>query len=98
MLTVEVIAYEMPAVRVYLSRRRSNAPSMEPTPNAYDSTRAVCSYLVAYVLTIEVMTVEKGVESWKSVRSCSVEVDESTEEPTSLSETVVMTQVDWGGY
>lgn len=55
-----------------------------------------CSYLVAYVVTIEVMTVEKGVQSWKSVRSCSVEVEESTEEPTSLSETVVMTQVGGG--
>ncbi|CAM9267653.1 unnamed protein product, partial [Laminaria digitata] len=39
------------------------------------------------------MTVEKGVQSWKSVRGCSVEVEESTEEPASLSETVVMTQV-----
>lgn len=60
--------------------------------------RPACSYLVAYVLTIEVMTVEKGVQSWKSVRSCSVEVEESTEEPTSLSETVVMTQVGRGGH
>lgn len=36
---------------------------------------------------------EKGVQSWKSVRSCSVEVEESAEEPTSFSETIVMTQV-----
>ena len=36
---------------------------------------------------------ENGLKSWKSVRGCSVEVEESTEEPASLAETIVMTQV-----
>lgn len=53
----------------------------------------VCSYLVAYVLTLEVMTVKKNLKTWKSVQSCSVEVDESREEPSSLSETIIMNQV-----
>lgn len=53
----------------------------------------VHSFLEAYVLTLEVMTVEKGLKSWKSVQGCSVEAKETNVVPTSLSETIIMTQV-----
>lgn len=51
------------------------------------------SFLSGYVLTIEVMTVERGLKSWKSVRGCSVQSLESDTQPEWLAETIMMTQV-----
>lgn len=51
------------------------------------------SYLAGYVLTVEVMTIERGLRSWKSVQGCSVESEESATQPAALTETIVMTQV-----
>lgn len=57
----------------------------------YTTTRLL-SYLAGYVLTIEVMTVERGLKSWKSVQGCSVESEESETQPEALAETIAMTQ------
>lgn len=35
---------------------------------------------------------ESGLKSWQSIQGCSVEVEESSEEPSALSETIIMTQ------
>lgn len=50
-------------------------------------------FLSGYVLTLEVMTIEIGFSSWKSVQRCSVETEESEVQPAELIETVTMTQV-----
>lgn len=51
------------------------------------------SWLSSYVLSLDILTIERGVSSWKSVQGCSVETEESATQPTELSETIKMIQV-----
>ncbi|CAM9209086.1 unnamed protein product, partial [Scytosiphon promiscuus] len=39
------------------------------------------------------MTIERGLQSWKSVQGCYVESTESATQPEVLLETMIMTQV-----
>eukprot|EP00903_Cladosiphon_okamuranus_P011990 g11259.t1 len=51
------------------------------------------SFLSGYVLSLDVMTIERSFSSWKSVQRCSVETQESDTQPAELAETITMAQV-----